>query len=456
VHFYSLGVFSAYKLGDYNLMLSRMELTKARASLRQMIRQATETDPGTLETEIRKVSAELDSADDETAQVLRERRRTLWDLLAIRRAETHRQKPPPEFSLSAVQEALEPDEAVVYYYWLQPGVLLIIALSGQEIVVTRQLLDDEYTGIVKLIDYLGKLMSPMPKEVQKMLDKYGKLLLPDPVQKVLTGSRRVIFSPHRVLHLFPFHALRWKGDYLITRLAVSYAPNLSSLLVGNPPVDTSSVLAVALGHFTLPDAVKEVDDISAIYTESGVRVEVLQGDEASLSRLRGWANEGQLSSFRVIHLATHGQDILGDTPLETFLYLHDGLLDGLEVSGWRLNAELVVLSACHSGKRAFKGRGMKELPGDEMFGLQAGFFSAGARRIIGALWLADDKAAYTVMTEFHRRFSAGLQPEFALQSAVCAYLQSARIDLLKNPFFWAPFFISVVGRPELVKDAREH
>jgi CHAT domain-containing protein len=455
-------VFSAYKLGDYDLMLRRMELTKARASLRQMLQRAPDPDPATLEMEIRQVNAELDRADNETAPVLRERRRTLWDLLAIRRAEANRQQLPSEFSLRAVQEALEPDEAIVYYYWLQPGVLLVVTLDREQIEVTRQLLDNEYTGLVELIDHLGKMTRPVP--YMKMIDAYARHLLPEPVQSMLRGKKHVIFSPHRILHLFPFHALRWEGDYLITRLVVSYAPNLTSLLVRYPPSDTATVLAVGAEHFAvpghslqpLPGAVREIDDLHVLYTERGVQIKMLREAAASYRRLREWADDGQLSSFRVLHFATHGEDVLGDEPMETYLCLHDGLLDGLEIAGWHLNAELVVLSACHSGKRPFKGRGMNELPGDEMFGLQAAFFSAGVRRVVGALWPADDTAAPVVMAAFHRQLAAGLQPEFALQAAVTAYVQNVRKDSLKNPYYWAPFFISSIGRVQISNAAHEH
>ncbi|HKO59725.1 MAG TPA: CHAT domain-containing protein [Pyrinomonadaceae bacterium] len=452
IHFYSLGVFSAYKLGDYDLMLKRMELTKARASLQQITKRTHDANPESLEREIRQVNAELDHANDESALALREKRRTLWDLLAIQRAEANRQQAPSEVSLSEVQKALKPDEAVLYYYWLGPGVLLVAALDKEKIEVSRQILENEYAGIVELIEKLGQITRPSAS-LNDGIKSFAKHLIPDSVQSVLRGKKHLIFSPHRILHLFPFQALSGEEDYLVNRFAISYAPNLTSLLVRYPKNDAASVLAVGVQNFAipglfltpLPGALQEINDLQTLYTRHGIQIELLDETLASCGRLQKWARDRKLSSFRVLHFATHGEDILGDEPMETYLCLNDGLLDGLDIAAWHLNAELVVLSACHSGKRSFKGRGLGELPGDEMFGLQAAFFAAGARRVVAALWPVNDEAAATIMLAFHQRLAVGMLPEFALQAAVIEYQENVDEDL-KNPFYWAPFFMSSIGR----------
>jgi CHAT domain-containing protein len=231
-----------------------------------------------------------------------------------------------------------------------------------------------------------------------------------------------------------------------------------------PPNGAATVLAIGVENFAvpgcsprpLPGALREINNLQALYTEHGIKIEVLAETTASCERLHKWANDGLLSSIRVLHFATHGEDVLGDEPMETYLYLHDGLLDGFDIAAWQLNAELVVLSACHSGKRSFKGRGLDELPGDEMFGLQAAFFSAGARRFVGTLWPVNDNAAASIMKTFHRQLAVGVQPEFALQGAVAEYVQNADKDFLKNPYYWAPFFISSIGRAQIFNDARSH
>jgi hypothetical protein len=50
------------------------------------------------------------------------------------------------------------------------------------------------------------------------------------------------------------------------------------------------------------------------------------------------------------------------------------------------------------------------------------------------------------MTAFHRFLVTGQSPELALQSAVVEYLNSVKVRF-RSSFFWAPFFLSAVGRP---------
>jgi CHAT domain-containing protein len=107
----------------------------------------------------------------------------------------------------------------------------------------------------------------------------------------------------------------------------------------------------------------------------------------------------------------------------------------------------VVLSACSSGQRPIAGRGLKELPGDDLFGLQAAFFRAGARRVLGTLWPVDSPAARKIATAFHAHLAADelCGPAMALQASVLDYLSQADIRTRKI-YFWAPFFLSVLGR----------
>ncbi|MEZ4771421.1 MAG: CHAT domain-containing protein, partial [Caldilineales bacterium] len=394
VQFYFLGVFAAWKLGDIDLMLRRVELSKARAAVRSK-RHAMAGEPRKLEEEIRQVTRHLETAPQAEQAGLRQRRRTLWDLLAIQQSDGQ-SAAAPEFSLPAVQAILAPDEVVVSYYWLQPGVLLVTAIDWQGSETVRQILDDIYPDLEALIERLGAL--PGPRPVETAIERFAGHLLPSAIHPLLAGKQRIVFSPHRLLHRFPLHALPWKGDVLIAGLAASYAPNLTSLLIARPPSAGGRVLAVGASQVAasgfnappLPGVTREIDELQAEYGRRGMATDVLTGKDASAETLRRWAEEDRLRGYRVIHIAAHGEDVLGDSPMETGLLLYDGEIDGLELSTWRLDADLVVMSACHAGKRAVAGRGMAELAGDDLFGLQGAFFSAGARAVIGALWKADD------------------------------------------------------------------
>lgn len=459
ISIYSLGVRAAHQLGRPEQMLERADLSKCQSVLgyfRQV--RVPVGGPGETERAFRRVSERIDeaAATGNVPEDLRRSHRALWDRLFIERAEA-RAAPAEGFDLAAVRATLAADEAVLYYYWIDRLTLLLAVLDREGMRhEVRVLTPDHRKELEELTQNdLGRMgnreiephRQQRPEPLQETLKRLSGALLPAP--EALTGKRRLLVSPHRLLHAVPFHALRWEGDFLLRRFALTYVPNLGSLLLRNPPAGPPRLLAVAtqestLGTQPLPMVEREVDEVAATWTARRAAVTLLKAGAATKQRLRDLA-AGELRSFTCLHVATHGSNVLKDTPMESSLVLYDAALDGTEIATWSLGADLVVLSACWSGKRPTEGRGLDELPGDEMFGLQAAFFAAGARRVLGALWPADDQAAFEIMTCFHRHWAAGQGPEVALQSATLEWIDAkgAQADLSR----WAPFHLVALGRP---------
>jgi CHAT domain-containing protein len=148
----------------------------------------------------------------------------------------------------------------------------------------------------------------------------------------------------------------------------------------------------------------------------------------------------ELSQYRFLHLATHG--LLNSThPELSGLVLslvdqqgqpQDGFLRLHEIYNLKLNAELVVLSACQTALG-------KDIRGEGLVGLTRGFMYAGAPRIVASLWKVDDKATAELMKRFYRAILRdGLRPAAALRAAQVELLKTKSTE---DPYYWAAFVL---------------
>jgi CHAT domain-containing protein len=456
---YSLGVRSAYEMKDFKLMLERAELSKCRSALRHQPSQSSGESLEQIEQLFQAVCRQIDSAQAENREheELLFKRRLIWDRLMIERFQAGSKGNLPDFSLEAVQSLLDSDEASIYYYWIDNQNLLVVTIDQNRFIAElKSVSEKERTELDEFARYVLEFSKSSTFSYLERVTRFSSLLLPQQGSSILQDKKRLLVSPHKLLHAVPFHALEWEGDFLIKLFAITYVPNLSSLLIRYASNNRHEVLALGIHEYDvmgaalgpLEEAEREVDDLQKTYNERAIPITVLKGGEATESRLQELQTEGKLSEFTCLHFATHGNNINSDTPMESFLYLRSSKLDGLEIANWKLNADLVVLSACCSGQRPISGRGMQDLPGDEIFGLQAAFFTAGAKRILSTLWPVNSPVACEIITGFHRHIASGKLPELALQDAVKDYLNAATLKR-KLVYYWAPFFLSALGRPAI-------
>jgi len=145
-----------------------------------------------------------------------------------------------------------------------------------------------------------------------------------------------------------------------------------------------------------------------------------------------------LARFRILHFATHS--LLDDERPEfsgIVLSLVDsagrrqnGFLRLFDIYNLRLNADLVVLSACRTALGA-------EIRGEGLIGLTRGFFYAGAPRVLASLWQIDDRTGAAFMKPFYEAMLVRHErPAAALRSAQLALWKTKGWDA---PYYWAAF-----------------
>ncbi|MFO0964133.1 MAG: tetratricopeptide repeat protein [Gemmataceae bacterium] len=161
----------------------------------------------------------------------------------------------------------------------------------------------------------------------------------------------------------------------------------------------------------LPGTRVEADRLTKLF---GKDSKVLMESDASEQALHDVASKGELEKFRYIHLATHGtidyrfpmrsavilsRDKLPDPgkQLDAGLPVFDGRLTAEKVlRDWKLNADLVTLSACETALAAkFEG-------GEGYVGFSQALILAGSRSVCLSLWKVDDTATALLMDRFYQ------------------------------------------------------
>ena len=98
----------------------------------------------------------------------------------------------------------------------------------------------------------------------------------------------------------------------------------------------------------------------------------------------------------------------------------------------KLNADLVVLSACETGLgQLTKGEGI--------IGLTRGFIYAGAQNIAVSLWKAPDEETKELMVEFYNSLVEGDPKAQSLHTAKRAMIESS--PEFAPPYYWAGFVL---------------
>lgn len=287
----------------------------------------------------------------------------------------------------------------------------------------------------------------------------------EPALKGTSVDKLIVVADYELGHL-PFEAfltkpsLEQKADYknlnyLINNYTVSY--NYSATLwqenkarvqetsgngvmlgiVANydAPIDEDNLLAlrstldvkIRKALKPLPAAQKEVEALEATF--EGTFLKNYNASEANFKAMAG--------NFDVIHLAMHGllnrrvpilSALVFSEPLDS---LEDNFLQAYEIAQLKLNAGLVVLSACETGYGKFE-------QGEGVLSLARSFMYAGVPSLVVSLWQVNDGSTAFIMNQFYANLAKGKTKDIALREAKLSYLNNAK-GLIAHPAYWSSF-----------------
>jgi hypothetical protein len=350
---------------------------------------------------------------------------------------------PVAASLSDVQSALGPAEALLLYGLYEAESLAVVVTSkaariltlpaapSVEAAVDEAPLDDSAadpsTGLARLRTLVAEPLALEP-DIRRVLVSPDGALAAYPLAPLFPG-REVAAVP--------------SGTLLRRLRAVPAHPGTGILAIGDPDhltnADPHSVAAYVapvrggpLGR--LPNARREAETVGDV---------VLVDREATVPRLR--TSLAARDRWRGLHFACHGI-VDPDHVVRCSLVLapsgeDTGFLTALDVVRMRVPADLVALSACETGKgRVVRGEGV--------LGLARAFMFAGSPRVLSSLWKVPDDATEALMTRFYALWNPrdGTAPLGAAAALSAAQEHVRSQPKWRHPRHWAAW--TLWGLPE--------
>jgi CHAT domain-containing protein len=283
------------------------------------------------------------------------------------------------------------------------------------------------SSIPKGTDLAGLVLESRKQPNSQQLHR----LLIDPIADLLPANplAPIVFIPDGALYEVPFAALQnERGKYLVESHTISIAPSISvlaqtdqlkqrnnnpnriALVVGNPSFDRR--------YTQLVYSKEEAEEIAKL-----VPSKLLLGRAAT-----GLAVKELLPKARIAHFATHGfmdkERGLNSQIVFTASNGDDGVISAEQLLDFKLQADLVVLSACDTGRG--------KITGDGVIGLSRSFMAAGASSTIVSLWAVNDRSTAMLMTEFYRQWLGGKPKAQALRAAMLS--TKAKYP---DPYYWS-------------------
>ncbi|HXP77274.1 MAG TPA: CHAT domain-containing protein [Stellaceae bacterium] len=398
---------------------------------------------------------------------------------------------PGPAELADVQKQLQPGEAYLSYIVGNSGAFALLvtadALTMRPLETTQPALEKDVAELRSaFVPRLGRLQD---FDAASSYELYRRIL--GPLEPMLRGIDRLVVEPSGALASLPLSLLVTarpnagaETAWLVRRVAISQIPSARAFLAlrdvaARRQPAQKPILAVADPDFTGAAPRPDASGPSALGVLAGrcrengpIPAELIRAlsplketavEVKTIAHLLGGGDEDLLlganatelnlrartiDQYRVLYFATHGL-LPGELhcQAEPSLVLSppatparstddDGLLEASEIAAMKVNADLVVLSACNTAE------GGEHFGGEALSGLADAFFTSGARAVLASHWEVPSLATVKLMTglfEIKARDPGSGLAQSLRQSQLALMAQPAT----SHPYFWAAF--SLIG-----------
>jgi len=394
---------------------------------------------------------------------------------------------PPILDFNKIKQLIDKDSLVIEYllgeqksyYWV---------VSSDGLIASQKL--PSRNNLSGIVTKLKKSLEEMPRrnsDYFKLAKETSEKII-DPII-INTKQKRLVFVPDGILHYIPFAALPLpnaknplaSAAYLVLQRSVVILPSLATAIIQRERRKERTIAPKTLAIFAdpvydnndephncesntlnlnptaTPKSVAERGDSSTTsenllkyprleFSQKEMRAIISLPIQGGIFKACGYdanyqtATSQEMLQYKIIHFATHGKVNIEQPELSgLILSLFDktgrrtpeGLLNLSEIYQLRLQADLVVLSACETATGP-------EIKGEGVTSLTRGFMVAGANGVIASLWkVGDNKLTSELMKNFYKNMLIRkMPPDIALQFA-------QKQMLLKypnlHPYHWSAF-----------------
>ncbi|MGC9966359.1 MAG: CHAT domain-containing protein [Syntrophobacteraceae bacterium] len=335
----------------------------------------------------------------------------------------------------------------------------------------------------------AKIESDM-KAVGLQGQELHELLIPKDAKEALSGVKTLYIVPSGPLYGLPFEALvsRIDGEsprYLVEDYPIAYLSSASLLKTlretqarkttkarfpllafANPVYGKSETPGLTRGEPTvaglrerayldlmggtfleLPETEDEAKEIKAVLVASDSSKPLQLRQDASRSNVMKLNEAQTLADYRYVVFSCHGvvPDVTNRVSQPALVLSQpdpaggNGFLTMADTFGLRLNADLVTLSACNTG------RGV-EVRGEGVIGLTRAFMYAGTPAISVTLWSVESISAKILSTGLYENLQADRGRAEALREIKLRMIHGKEDKMYRYPYFWAPVVLFGDGR----------
>lgn len=493
---------SAYiALGQIDSAFITMERAKGRASIekfRDDYLQRTSSIPDSIKLRIRELSSKINSLneqlDDKSVQSsieikikiskLEKEKEHIKKSIIERNSFIKNTQSIHPVSLNETQKLLIPYDRIIIEYAITEDHINAIALTsdnakGLRIEMKRDTLLNLIGDMIDQLRQEGTRMQDPSFSIKKSAELYHLLI--QPFEGLIASKKELIIIPDDILCSLPFEMLVTDTKYclndydvdhvkfLIEKIDISYAVSATLLrhdfktknldvagvlLMSDPQIGqiqssnnarfneifpSSDTKRGSINLPRLPFADKEIEGIQSIFSK--YILGLFRGRSATEENFKNFAPHAQ-----IIHIAAH-QIIDENHPFSSKIILAANGLDNEkygslnvgELLDMKLNGDLVVLSACQTGK------GGKFIMGDGFRSMAQGFYLAGIPSVVMTMWNVEDQQSCELMKLFYQNLYVGQSKSEALANAKREMLKRGN----RHPYFWAGYILQ--GNSDPVK-----